>query len=162
MQADNTLPIDERRNYKHVGDAFVRITREEGVFALWKGCSPTIVRAMALNLGMLAPFDYCKEIFASKWGAGKKANLAASAVSGFFASFLSLPFDYMKTKIQKQKPLLDGSLPYTGIMDAFRKTIAREGVTGLWTGYPTYYMRIAPHAMLVLLIADFMRSVINK
>ena len=28
---------------------------------LWRGASPTVVRAMVLNFGMLAPFDEVKE-----------------------------------------------------------------------------------------------------
>lgn len=101
MQADNTLPPAERRNYKHVGDAMVRVVREEGFLSLWKGAYPTVVRAMALNLGMLAPYDYCKDVFSKTlgWKDQRSCNLAASAVSGFLASFLSLPFDYMKTKL---------------------------------------------------------------
>ena len=50
MQADSTLPPAERRNYKHVFDAFGRIVREEGVTSLWNGATPTIARAMALNM----------------------------------------------------------------------------------------------------------------
>jgi len=45
--------VTERRNYKGVGDAFSRIVKEEGVAALWKGCTPTVARAMAINLVML-------------------------------------------------------------------------------------------------------------
>ena len=51
MQNDTTLKFDERRNYKNVFDAFSRIIKEEGVPALWRGCGPTIVRAMATNFG---------------------------------------------------------------------------------------------------------------
>lgn len=61
MQADNQLPLAERRNYKNVVDAFVRITREEGTFGLWRGATPTIIRAIALNLAMLASYDEVKE-----------------------------------------------------------------------------------------------------
>ena len=68
MQADNTLPPAERRNYKHVGDAMVRVVREEGFLSLWKGAYPTVVRAMALNLGMLAPYDFCKDVFSKTLG----------------------------------------------------------------------------------------------
>ena len=50
MQADSTLPPAERRNYKHVFDAFGRIVKEEGVTSLWNGSTPTIARAMALNM----------------------------------------------------------------------------------------------------------------
>ena len=35
--------------------------KEEGVPSLWRGCVPTVVRAMSLNLGMLAPFTEVKE-----------------------------------------------------------------------------------------------------
>lgn len=51
---DSTLPAAERRNYKGVGDAFVRIVGEDGVAGLFRGAGPTIVRAMSLNMGMFA------------------------------------------------------------------------------------------------------------
>ena len=41
MQADKTLPVNERRNYKGVGDAFKRILAEEGMTAYWVGAVPT-------------------------------------------------------------------------------------------------------------------------
>ena len=61
MQSDATLPADQRRNYKNVFDAFTRIVREEGLLSCWKGCTPTVVRAMSLNLGMLATYEEAKE-----------------------------------------------------------------------------------------------------
>ncbi|CAK5068915.1 unnamed protein product [Meloidogyne enterolobii] len=36
MTADGRLPINERRNYKNVLDALIRVTREEGVVTLWR------------------------------------------------------------------------------------------------------------------------------
>lgn len=53
-RADNTMPMEQRRNYKGVGDAFVRIVAEDGVMGLFRGAGPTIVRAMSLNMGMFA------------------------------------------------------------------------------------------------------------
>jgi len=61
MQADGTLPVAERRNYTNVFNAFARIAKDEGVMSLWRGCGPTVVRAMVLNLGMLAPYDEVKD-----------------------------------------------------------------------------------------------------
>lgn len=162
MQADGTLPEAERRNYKNVGDALTRIVREEGPLALWKGCLPTVYRAMALNFGMLTFFGFTKDKLEPLWGASKTTTLTSSAVAGFFASFFSLPFDYVKTKLQKMKPDAKGVLPYKGFFDCFGKTMAREGVTGLWTGFPTYYSRIAPHAMITLMCADFLKSVLTN
>ena len=63
MQADATLPEAHRRHYKHAFHALSRIMKEEGVLALWKGAGPTVVRAMALNMGMLASYDQSIEFF---------------------------------------------------------------------------------------------------
>ena len=63
MQADTTLPADQRRNYKSVFDAARRIPAEEGATSLWKGGVPTVTRAMALNLGMFATYEEAKERF---------------------------------------------------------------------------------------------------
>lgn len=46
MTADGRLPLAERRNYNGVFNALIRITREEGLLTLWRGCVPTMGRAM--------------------------------------------------------------------------------------------------------------------
>ena len=43
---------------------------------------------------------------------GFPATLGASAIAGFFTSFFSLPFDYFKTQLYKQKKLPDGTMPF--------------------------------------------------
>ncbi|MCO5549303.1 hypothetical protein L7F22_002771 [Adiantum nelumboides] len=67
MQADNTLSLVERQNYKNVFHALYRITVDEGVLALWKGAGPTVVHAMALNMGMLASWLLQRWVF-PPWG----------------------------------------------------------------------------------------------
>jgi hypothetical protein len=55
----------------------------------------------------------------------------------------------------------DGKKPYSGFIDCFRKSIANEGVPGLWVGLPTYYARIAPHAMITVLLQDFFHDLLS-
>ena len=43
-------------------DAFARIVKDEGVMGLWRGATPTVIRAMVLNLAMLATYDEAKEL----------------------------------------------------------------------------------------------------
>ena len=83
-------------------------------------------------------------------------------VSGFLSSFCSLPFDNAKTKLQKMKQLPDGTFPYKNIFDALAKTISREGFTHLWVGYPTFYLRIAPHACITLVTQDFITDYVKR
>ncbi|XP_028102294.1 mitochondrial dicarboxylate/tricarboxylate transporter DTC-like [Camellia sinensis] len=73
MQADATLPLAQRRNYTNAFHALYRIVADEGVLALWKGAGPTVVRAMALNMGMLASYDLSVEFFKDSVGFGEAA-----------------------------------------------------------------------------------------
>jgi len=154
MQADGTLPEAQRRNYTGVGNALMTILKEEGVGGLFVGAGVTSIRAMALNIGMLASNDQAKEMLAAQGVTGFTNTLGASAIAGFFASFFSLPFDYVKTMLQKQKPLPDGTLPYSGFIDCSVKTFMEGGPLKFYTGFPTFYVRIAPHAMITLILLD--------
>jgi solute carrier family 25 (mitochondrial oxoglutarate transporter), member 11 len=161
MQSDGMLPVEQRRNYKNVIDACRRVPKEEGFLNLWKGATPTVIRAMAINFGMLGPYDECKERLAKYFGYTKKNYIISCAIAGFLAAFVSLPFDNVKTKLQKQKAGPDGKFQYKGVLDCMGKTLTREGFHRFWAGFPTFYIRIAPHAMISLLITDILRRWMN-
>ena len=146
MQSDGLKPLAERKNYKSVIDALSSIAKSEGVGALWSGAAPTVVRAMALNFGQLAFFSEAKQQLKDTSLSPRTQTLAASAVAGFFASFFSLPFDFVKTRLQKQSRRPDGTLPYKSMADCFRKVAKDEGIMRFYRGFSTYYVRIAPHA----------------
>jgi len=158
MQADSTLPINQRRHYKGVFDALRQIIKNEGVLNLWKGNLPTVTRAMALNVGQLSTYDQAKVYFTTQFGAGNVANISASMVAGFFASFFSLPFDFVKTRIQKQKAGADGKFPYNGPIDCVVKVLKHEGPLAFYKGFSTFYIRIAPHAVITLLTLEVLNG----
>jgi len=156
MQSDGLKPAAARKNYKSVIDALTSIAKSEGVGALWAGAAPTVVRAMALNFGQLAFFSEAKQRLKDTSLSPKTQTLTASAVAGFFASFFSLPFDFVKTRLQKQTKAADGTLPYKGMADCFAKVAREEGPLRFYRGFSTYYVRIAPHAMVTLIVADWL------
>lgn len=163
FQSDAFLPVEQRRNYRNVFQAFGRIVREEGLLTLWRGSAPTVLRAMSMNLGMLTTYDEIKERLNRSTGTKDtfRTQIIAGICSGVVCSFLSLPFDNVKTKLQKMTPDKEGKLPYKGVIDCFSKSIKREGVTGLWIGYPTFFTRVAPHSIIVLLTQDFLHFYFN-
>ena len=81
-------------------------------------------------------------------------------VSAVATSVVSLPFDNIKTKLQKQKAV-NGVFPYKGMPDCFAKTLAKEGATGFWAGLPTYYFRVGPHSVITLLAAEQFRTMLG-
>merc|ERR1719442_180051 len=102
---------------------------------------------MALNFGMFGFNSLAKDAL-------KDAGVTG-APQVFGASFFSLPFDYVKTQVQKMKPdPVTGELPFKGPIDCAMQQVKNGGITRLWTGFPTYYVRIAPHAMITLIMQD--------
>eukprot|EP00274_Cyanoptyche_gloeocystis_P004106 CAMPEP_0196654956 /NCGR_PEP_ID=MMETSP1086-20130531/4711_1 /TAXON_ID=77921 /ORGANISM="Cyanoptyche gloeocystis , Strain SAG4.97" /LENGTH=321 /DNA_ID=CAMNT_0041987013 /DNA_START=90 /DNA_END=1055 /DNA_ORIENTATION=+ len=163
MQADFTLPVEQRRNYTGAFNALFRIVKEEGALALWRGCAPTVVRAMSLNMGLFAGNEQGKEYFGKKYGHGFwTMQFPASAIGGFLASAMALPFDFVKTRIQKQKPDANGILPYKSSLDVVVKTLKTEGPLAFYKGFFTFYFRIAPHAMMTLLLDGWLRGVARR
>lgn len=164
MQADATLPVEERRNYTGVGNALTRIVAEEGITGLWAGAVPTITRAISLNVAMMVSYETVKEKLAEMTGKPQNDTgvlMQASMVSAVCTAVGSLPFDNIKTKMQKQKPNAEGVMPYKNMADCFTKSVAREGVTGLWAGLPTYYFRVGPHAIITLLSLEFYKRMLG-
>jgi len=113
-------------------------------------------------MGMLTTYDEIKEQIEKYTGTPNSlpTRIGASVCSGVVCAFLSLPPDNVKTKLMRMKVNPEtGLLPYKGIIDCTMKTVGREGITGLWVGYPTYCMRVCPHAAVSLLVIDFLHSV---
>lgn len=147
MQSDGLKPVAERARYRSVFDALGRIIKSEGVTALWSGSYPTVIRAMATNFGQLAFFSETKHQLEKRTNvSGKPRSAIAAAVAGFFASLFSLPFDLVKTRLQRQTKASDGSLPYRGVMDCIVKVTRDEGLLRFYRGFGTYCLRIAPHS----------------
>ncbi|KAJ1419022.1 mitochondrial carrier domain-containing protein [Ochromonadaceae sp. CCMP2298] len=152
MQGDSMKPLAERRGYKNVFDALRRVATEEGPAKLYSGLLPNILRGMSMNVGMLACFDQAKEVFGPLMKddpalpASLQTRIAASGLAGFTASLFSLPFDLIKSRLQ------DGA--GSSIVGVASQVLKSEGPLAFWTGFAAYYMRTAPHAMILLMLSQ--------
>merc|ERR1740130_229785 len=126
------------------------MAREEGMGGFFSGAFPTVVRGLAINVGMLSSYDSYKAM-CGPYLDGKDGQINrffSGALSGWTAATVALPFDYVKTMLQKQKPDAAGKLQYKGMVDCASKVVAEKGVMALYTGYPTFVARICPHILL--------------
>ena len=78
----------------------------------------------------------------------RNITIAASGVAGFFASFFGLPFDFLKTRMQR------GGSQYKGVLDCAMQAYRKEGPLRFYRGFWTYFFRIAPHTIITLIVAD--------
>lgn len=159
MTADGRLPLAERRNYSGVFNALARITREEGVLTLWRGCIPTMGRAMVVNAAQLASYSQAKQYLIRKgFKEGIPLHFVASMMSGFITTVASMPVDIAKTRLQNMKVSADGKAEYRGTIDVLSRVVRQEGVFALWKGFTPYFCRLGPHTVLTFIFLEQMNS----
>lgn len=169
--ADNRLPPEQRRGYTNCFQAIYRIVKEEGLRTLWTGTSATVVRAMVLNPAQLGGYAQAKELYYEKWHLfktdGMGLYIASSLTSGLFCSFVSLPVDIVKTRLQMMKWEWKGAIScrdneYKGALDCTKKLIQKEGVFALWKGFTPYFLRIGPHTIFTFLFLEQLNKLFAK
>lgn len=163
MTADGRLPLNERRNYTGVFNALTRIVREEGVLTLWRGCIPTMGRAMVVNAAQLASYSQAKQYLVKTkvFEEGIQLHFVASMMSGFITTVASMPVDIAKTRLQNMK-VVDGKTEYHGTVDVLSRVIRQEGLFALWKGFTPYFCRLGPHTVLTFIFLEQMNSAYNK
>ncbi|KAF3449450.1 hypothetical protein FNV43_RR10178 [Rhamnella rubrinervis] len=78
-------------------------------------------------------------------------DLASGTVGGAAQLIVGHPFDTIKVKLQSQPAPLPGQpLKYAGAVDAVRKTIAAEGIGGLYKACPTELIKCRLQAQSAL------------
>ena len=158
FQSDASLPKKYQRNYKNFFDAFSTMLKYEGPTGFFKGILPMMFRAMLICTAQIATFDEMKERI-NDWRDIKVSDftsrLYAALVTAFVMCIVSLPADNIKVKLQKQKKI-NGVLPYNGIFDCIKKSVKREGFSGLWSGFSAMYLREIPHCIVTLLTLDYL------
>lgn len=146
MQSDSLLPVSGRQNYRSGAHAMVRIVKEEGIRSLWAGTLPTVIRAMSTNFGQLAFFSESKAQLQKRTKLSQQSQtVVASAIAGFFASLLSLPFDFTKSRLQSQRRATSAPYAYQGMTDCFLGVLREEGPLRFYRGFGPYFLRMAPH-----------------
>lgn len=163
MTADGRLPLNERRNYTGVSNALTRIVREEGVLTLWRGCIPTMGRAMVVNAAQLASYSQAKQYLVKTevFEEGIQLHFVASMMSGFITTVASMPVDIAKTRLQNMK-VVDGKPEYRGTIDVLARVIRQEGLFALWKGFTPYFCRLGPHTVLTFIFLEQMNSAYSK
>jgi hypothetical protein len=144
--------------YKGVGDAFARTYKEEGLVSLWRGNTANVIRyfpTQALNfafsafLTFLAIFfdswkfseDYFKSLFGFKKNDGYWKWFAGNVASGGAAGASSLLFvyslDYARTRLANDAKSSKGggARQFNGLVDVYKKTLASDGIAGLYRGF---------------------------
>ncbi|KAJ1203037.1 hypothetical protein NDU88_006832 [Pleurodeles waltl] len=132
MTSDGRLPLDQRRGYTNVFNALIMITREEGITTMWRGCVPTMARAVVVNAAQLASYCQSKQFLLDSgyFCDYFLCHFCASMISGLVTTAASRPVDIAKMRIQNMR-MIDGKPEYKNGLYVLMKVIRYEGFFSL-------------------------------
>ena len=136
MQVDQMYPEQYRRNYRGILDGLMRAT-DEG--ALLRGSIANGLRIGALCASMTNVYDWCKEnsyFFLGPSWINRFWATGAAVACGVAAS---MPFDTVRVRMQTQRPLPNGVMPYKNSLDCFAKIWHYEGNMKYHSNYGAFY-----------------------
>ena len=137
------LAICPKGTYAGIADAAARVLRTEGPKAFYRGLCPSLIGILPYAGVDIAAFETLKEALLDAYEPRGEppppaAIIAAGAASSSVAQFCSYPLALVRTRLQAQGA---GGRPvkYKGMLDVIRKTVASEGVRGLYKGESFFF-----------------------
>ena len=143
--------------YTGIGQALIKIYREEGVLAYWKGNLTNVVRIFPYSAAQLMANDTYKRIAYEYVGElNVYSRLCCGAFAGMTATALTHPLDTLRLRL---------ALPnsgYNGVTDALIKIVSKEGLFALYRGLLPTLVGIAPYAALNFASYDMLKNFVYK
>merc|ERR1712044_81335 len=127
------------RRYTGIVDCTRRTMASEGVGSFWRGNLANVLRYFPTQALNFAFKGQIKALFAVSKDASNALKFATNIASGGFAGSMSLTvvysLDYARTRLANDAKGKDGKRQYNGLIDVYKKTIASDGIAGLYRGF---------------------------
>jgi len=133
--------ITVENQYKGISDAFVRIPKEQGFTAFWRGNLANVIRYFPTQALNFAFKDKYKQVFLG--GVDKKTqfwryfagNLASGGAAGATSLCFVYPLDFARTRLGADIGKGAGEREFTGLIDCLKKITKSDGIIGLYRGF---------------------------
>jgi solute carrier family 25 (adenine nucleotide translocator) protein 4/5/6/31 len=127
------------RRYTGIVDCTKRTMASEGIGSFWRGNLANVLRYFPTQALNFAFKGQIKALFATSKDASNAVKFATNIASGGFAGSMSLTvvysLDYARTRLANDAKGKDGKRQYNGLVDVYKKTIASDGIAGLYRGF---------------------------
>jgi len=154
--------------YKGIGECFSRVIAEEGFASLWRGNTANVLRYFPTQALNFAFKDQFKRMFGYnvakdgywKWFAG---NLASGGAAGACSLLFVYSLDFARTRLandNKSSKKGGGERQFNGLIDVYKKTIATDGIQGLYRGFNISCVGIIVYRGLYFGMYDSLKPVV--
>jgi len=137
--ASKQIAADQQ--YKGMVDCFVRIPKEQGFTAYWRGNLANVIRYFPTQALNFAFKDKYKQIFLG--GVDKNTqfwrffagNLASGGAAGATSLCFVYPLDFARTRLGADVGKGAGQREFNGLGDCLVKIFKADGISGLYRGF---------------------------
>jgi len=133
------IAVDQQ--YKGMVDCFVRIPKEQGFAAFWRGNLANVIRYFPTQALNFAFKDKYKQVFLGGVDKNKQfwrffaGNLASGGAAGATSLCFVYPLDFARTRLAADVGKGDGSREFKGLGDCLVKIFKADGLGGLYRGF---------------------------
>jgi len=160
--------ITKDMQYKGMIDCFVRIPKEQGVMAFWRGNLANVIRYFPTQALNFAFKDKYKAIFLS--GVDKKknpgkfflGNLASGGAAGATSLCFVYPLDFARTRLAADIGKSGAEREFNGLGHCLTKIFKTDGIMGLYRGFGVSVQGIIIYRACFFGIYDTVRGLIPK
>jgi solute carrier family 25 (adenine nucleotide translocator) protein 4/5/6/31 len=139
QHASKQISVDKQ--YKGMIDCFVRIPKEQGIVAYWRGNLANVIRYFPTQALNFAFKDKYKMIFLG--GVDKKTqfwryflgNLASGGAAGATSLCFVYPLDFARTRLAADIGKGAGEREFSGLGNCLAKIFKSDGLVGLYRGF---------------------------
>jgi len=133
------IAVDQQ--YKGMVDCFVRIPKEQGFLAFWRGNLANVIRYFPTQALNFAFKDKYKQVFLGGVDKNKQfwrffaGNLASGGAAGATSLCFVYPLDFARTRLAADVGKGDGGREFKGLGDCLVKIFKADGLGGLYRGF---------------------------
>jgi len=155
------------RRYQGIVECFQRTVANEGVASLWRGNTANVIRYFPTQALNFAFRDTYKKMFSykkerdgyAKWMMG---NLASGGAAGATSLLFVYSLDYARTRLanDNKSAKKGGERQFNGLIDVYKKTLATDGIAGLYRGFAPSVLGIVVYRGLYFGMYDSIKPVL--
>ncbi|EDW37659.1 GL27057 [Drosophila persimilis] len=153
-------------------DAFIKISRAEGIGSLWSGLSPTLISALPSTIIYFVAYEQLKARFTDfhynyllnldpvqDSSDVRDIPMLVPLLAGVTARILAVtcvsPVELIRTKMQSQK------MTHAEMFGTIRQVVQSQGLLGLWRGLPPTILRDVPFSGIYWTCYEYLKSIFN-
>mmetsp|Transcript_44915 Transcript_44915/g.141418 ORF Transcript_44915/g.141418 Transcript_44915/m.141418 type:complete len:411 (-) Transcript_44915:60-1292(-) len=164
VQATSTQITDP---YKGIVDCAVRVYKEQGALAFWRGNTANILRYFPTQALNFAFKDKYKEMFcrpAEEVGFWLffLGNLAAGGAAGATSLLFVYPLDFARTRLGADVGKSKEDRQFNGLFDCIAKIYKSDGIGGLYQGFAASILGIIVYRAAFFGGFDTLKAVLMK